>query len=327
MSMINDNIGIYCKKLTEADMGDKASSNQTHIGLIGQGFPSLKSGDVADAYLLYEGSAQRLPVYYKLIGDKRSPLIQAGLNKHENSITKEIRNIIRHISGVHSFYLLWFVYYDKPIFWLVRNGSDDYRFFSNMNILSAASYTKSDNIHYSSTIKYLEQCYQILDFEKDCNNPITTEDAQTSLSVNSEDVSCNFAKDENKEQNLLSVLSRLKKDMLIKSFQLSSGCPYDFSVVDNSGNFYFGVEGNIYSNQFVVDNQFISFINNQNCRRIILCYKDDKGYNFCKTGFEVIEGLLDILSNNVTDIYKYHGCRLLNFEIGMPLDLFSFEVI
>lgn len=124
------------KKLTKADLG-LSTSNQTHIGLLGDVFTFLEDEDVVkQAMLIYEDYCDILTCSFDRIenpdGSFRSPKIKTGTNRID-SVVGKIREFARQFP-TSNWYLVWVgLESEELVFWLIKEDSQDFelakRFF------------------------------------------------------------------------------------------------------------------------------------------------------------------------------------------------------
>lgn len=125
---------IGVKLLSDADLGRSPLSNQTHIGLSIKTLTFLRNGEIVDnAHLIYENISRSLCCNFDLIlredGRIDAPKIRKGYEG--NSIVDEIRRLCYESPG-YDWYLVWFGLRNQElIFWLIREGSEDYKMFSH----------------------------------------------------------------------------------------------------------------------------------------------------------------------------------------------------
>lgn len=129
---IHEEKKIGLKKLSEADLGKKETSNQTHIGLYNEILTFLPNNDVSvDALFIYEDNVKMLTMYFDRIKRKNSkrfqtPKIKSG-GYNSTSIVTRIREITQSSSNSTSWYLFWLgLENELPVFYLINNNSDDF---------------------------------------------------------------------------------------------------------------------------------------------------------------------------------------------------------
>lgn len=143
----NNEKRIGFKKLTSADLGMSASSNQTHIGLYEGVLDFLENTDVVkSAMLIYNDYCDILNCSFDRIkmpnGEYRSPKIKTG-NDATNSIVYRIREFARSDAKA-DWYLAWTgLESEEIVFWLIKGGTKDYEiarsFFSDKRIIDESS--------------------------------------------------------------------------------------------------------------------------------------------------------------------------------------------
>ena len=127
------------KELTDADLGAKPTSHQTHIGLFGDVFTFLPNSiEISDSLVIYNNSYSELPVFFDRIenpdGSFRSPKIRTGANKG-NSVVSFIRTTAASLPSNLKWYLFWFgLKSERPVFFLFNNGSETYTDICNLGL-------------------------------------------------------------------------------------------------------------------------------------------------------------------------------------------------
>lgn len=117
------------KKLTRSDLG-LDNNHVTHIGLLGDVLTFLPNDDVIrSGLLIYDDYCDILNFYFDRIlrdgGDYNSPKIKSG-NDRNNSIVVKIREIAKTDPN-SNWFLIWFgLESEEVVFWLVKDGSNDY---------------------------------------------------------------------------------------------------------------------------------------------------------------------------------------------------------
>ena len=126
----NEENRISIKRLTDADLSRKVTSNQTHIGLSDNSLTFMGNKKRArTAILVHKNSwfAEKCDIgkITRKNGRHDAPKISMGGRNTENLVSR-IRKIAS--TNKHAHYLLWFASdTDTPVFWLVRKGSADYK--------------------------------------------------------------------------------------------------------------------------------------------------------------------------------------------------------
>lgn len=159
---VEKRIGI--KKLTDADLGFSAKSNQTHIGLYSEVLTYLDDSDVVkSAMLVYENSCEILDCIFDRIenpdGTFRSPKIRKG--NDGNSVVEKIRLIASKDKSA-DWYLVWSGMESQQLyFWLFDNKSNDFNMVCDALSSKLSGVLTDDDTSYAK-IKYL--------FEQKINN-------------------------------------------------------------------------------------------------------------------------------------------------------------
>ncbi len=153
------------KTLTEADLGQKITSHQTHIGLFDDILTFLPNQSDIDeqALLIYEKEIIPLSLNFNRIqnpdGSYRSPKIRIG-NRDEVSIVSTIRDFASKNTGA-IWYLFWFgLESEQIVFLLFNNESNTYKDILglglNLKQRKRGRITKKDSI-FNSVLDYIEQ--------------------------------------------------------------------------------------------------------------------------------------------------------------------------
>ena len=112
------------KKLSQADLGLKSTSHQTHIGLYMNVLSFLKNSDVMQpALFIYDDYSDILPCYFDRIHNPndtfRSPKIKSG--KSGDSIARKIREITSK-SPELDWYLIWSSFDNNQLVFILTNN-------------------------------------------------------------------------------------------------------------------------------------------------------------------------------------------------------------
>lgn len=160
----NEKIIAY-KQLTDADLGRRKTSNQTHIGLFGDVFTYLpNSFEVDDSMLIYNNSVEFLPLNFDRIenpdGSFRSPKIRKG-EKNEVSVVTFIRDRAKECADNVRWYLFWFgLKGGQPVFFLFNETSDTYKEMTLLGIElreGIKNRITEQTQQFSPLLKYLEK--------------------------------------------------------------------------------------------------------------------------------------------------------------------------
>ena len=129
---LHDEKRIGYKELSDADLGRKATTNQTHIGLFDDVLTFLPNKTVvSDAMVIYDEKAKTVPLYFDRImnpdGTYRSPKIRAGRKRNEMSVLSFIRSTVKNVASSGTWYLFWFGLKSKqPVFLIFNKESQIY---------------------------------------------------------------------------------------------------------------------------------------------------------------------------------------------------------
>lgn len=120
------------KEMTDADLGRKPTSHQTHIGLFDDVLTFLPNNiEINDCMVIYNKSVEFLSLNFDRIGNPdgsfRSPKIRMG-GREVVSVVTFIRDKARDYSIDTKWYLFWFgLESEQPVFFLFNNLSDTYK--------------------------------------------------------------------------------------------------------------------------------------------------------------------------------------------------------
>ena len=120
------------KEMTDADLGRKLTSHQTHIGLFDDVLTFLPNNiEINDCMMIYNKSVEFLSLNFDRIenpdGSFRSPKIRAG-GRDVVSIVTFIRDKAKDFPNDTKWYLFWFgLKSEQPVFFLFNNLSDTYK--------------------------------------------------------------------------------------------------------------------------------------------------------------------------------------------------------
>lgn len=132
---------ISIKRLSDADLKRSAKSNQTHIGLSNHSLTYIQDNKKEySAMLIYGAYCDILKCEVGRIQRKNgtfdAPNVKSN-GRNGESIVRSIRDFAKNDSNTN-FYLLWFgLDIGTPVFWLMREGSDDFKMIDGLcNILT-----------------------------------------------------------------------------------------------------------------------------------------------------------------------------------------------
>lgn len=155
---INKEKKIGYKRLSAADLGLGATSNQTHIGLYEKMLNFLDDADTTTAMLIYDDYCEILNCDFNRIenpdGTYRSPKIRKGTDGN-NTIVKQIRKFAK-ANPEREYYLLWFgLDSNELLFWLMDNTSNDFLLISKYLPKVNKVYDESQ-INFSNLLNLIE---------------------------------------------------------------------------------------------------------------------------------------------------------------------------
>lgn len=152
------------KEMTDADLGRKLTSHQTHIGLFDDVLTFLPNNiEINDCMMIYNKSVEFLSLNFDRIenpdGSFRSPKIRAG-GRDVVSIVTFIRDKAKDFPNDTKWYLFWFgLKSEQPVFFLFNNLSDTYKEILALGVKLPhrikGRITPMDS-PYSALLKYLE---------------------------------------------------------------------------------------------------------------------------------------------------------------------------
>lgn len=175
---------ISIKKLSQADLHRNNTSHQTHIGLSDHSLTYIQdSKKEYSAMLIYDNYCDILKCEVGRIrrknGTFNSPNVKS-VGRTVESVVKSIREFAKKDSSME-FYLLWFgLDIGTPVFWLIREKSEDY--YAINNICDIASLKHRDVRNYDNSKKNYEL---ILDYVKNRLERVST-DLQRQLIIAAE---------------------------------------------------------------------------------------------------------------------------------------------
>lgn len=321
------------KELSHADLGRKATSNQTHIGLFDDVLTFLgNSVRIPDAMAIYNEHAEMLSLHFDRIqnpdGSFRSPKIRSG--RDTNSVLSFIRRTVRNVDPEGTWYLFWFGLKSKqPVFLFFNKGSKTYHDLCRLGINlqpSIKDRLDSGDPAFARLVHYLERVVNI------SGNSFAEE---LELSVQTGRVSVpnvrryNFRKAYDRSvkvgregEVLIDLfLASQKASGQILSYQWmnqneESGLPYDFCFENVNGHFtYLDVKTTDYrfEQKMVFSNQEIAFASEHNDSYCIYrVYCDEHGNRLLRICIDS-EGLFHQI-NRKTDAYKDEIIDLANVQ-------------
>lgn len=236
------------KQLTDADLGRKTTSNQTHIGLFGDVFTFLPNDiEIDDAMVIFNGNVEFFSANFNRIENPnhtfRSPKIKTG-GRNAVSVVTFIRDKSKEYSKGVVWYLFWFgLKSEQPVFFLFNKNSDTYNDMVSIgvdlkeNIKAKLEPTDST---YSALLNYLEDIVNK-------SGKAIAEELEVIAQTNDKSVSNYRTYDIDRARNIFSEIGRAGEELVNKYFTVKlkknhiahyewknkdkeSGLPYDFSV-------------------------------------------------------------------------------------------------
>lgn len=295
---LHDESKIGYKILSEADLGLKKSSHQTHIGLSEQVLSYLSDREEVseNSIFIYEDKLDYIDAYFDRIqcpnGSFRSPKIRVG-ERGCVSVVSTIRGIVKNHSDCR-WYLVWFgLKSEKIVFFLFNDQSEDYKKILDIGLMIGSKGTKTLDINnpiFKTLVNYLENKMNTNGIEVlkelEVSSQIQEIDSEKKFRRYDIDIANQRFKDVGKMGECLvaKYLSDKVSNGSLTSFTWynennESGLPYDFSFQDNNENIYYldvKTTGFDFNQQMIFSSQEIEFIsqsNNNYC--IYRVYKDE----------------------------------------------------
>lgn len=269
------------KILSDADLGIRLTSHQTHIGLYGDTLDFITNYyQEASAQLIYGDtvydSISMLGGIENPDGTFRSPKIRIG-EEDDNAVARLIRDIARE-DPQSNWYLLWLgLENEELVFLLIKEYSDDYNVLVQQreNLDSGRVYTTDRD--FNQIINLLNTKINKLNFsyfeELELLSQVTEGTLTTSRKPRRYDIikaQKLFQEIGEKGEELVNEhLNRLVYSREIKSFQWmnqnsESGLPFDFEIQGNNGNIiYSDAKSTSYrfEQKMIFSSQELQFIN------------------------------------------------------------------
>lgn len=289
------------KRLSPADLGLGASSNQTHIGLYDGILTFLNNQDVEQkAMFIYEDSCDIIDCYFDRIenqdGSFRSPKIRKGSGV---SIVTIIRDLASRYREIENWYLVWFgLESEEIVFYLFNNQSYN---FNQLSALIALNERDHGRIEYNdqrfeTLIDYLESIVNNNSTDIISELEILSQIGNTDRRFKRYDIdkANKLFKEVGQRGECLiaEYLDKLKHQKEIEAFNWynensESGLPYDFTVQDKEQNItYIDVKSTSlkFEQPIIFSNQEIGFITgvplyeiyrvydiNEQCQHLRIC--------------------------------------------------------
>lgn len=332
---LHDEKKIGYKRLSDADLGTSASSNQTHIGLSEAVLTFLSDRDAVGegSIFIYENSFDYIDAYFDRIenpdGTFRSPKIRTG-DRNVVSIVTTIRDIVGNNESNQSWFLFWFgLKNEKLVFFLFNNDSEDYKNISSFGLDLNRTGTKSINASspvFDTLMSYIER-----KINKNGEDELKELEIKTQIEVVKPDRKyreydikkaneINAQTGKQGEELVKVYLQRQQYLGHIKSFAWSNedketGKPYDFSFQDLRDNvIYLDVKttGYDFNQKMIFSSQEIDFISNtpnQYCiYRVFKSENDEFLLRICDNSKE--------LSTKINQINEVYSESLSSIKVG-----------
>lgn len=343
---LHDEKKIGYKALTNADLGRKETSHQTHIGLFDDVFTFFpNSKEVTDAMLIYENQVEFLSVNFDRIQNPnntfRSPKIKTG-GTNVVSVVSYIRDRAKEKDSEMIWYLFWFgLKSEQPVFFLFNESSSAYTDICNMGLaLNEKVKGRLQKSHpaFSLVLSYLETIVN------SCNEKNLQE---LELTVQTQEKNTRFRKyDINQAQELYTKIGKEGERLIDQYFenQLAKnlisnynwmnkekecGLPYDFYIETLDAEIiYLDVKTTLYnfSQKMIFSNQEIEFATGcANKYWIFRVYQDtDKNYclrvcNNVKILFEKILNITEEFKNILITLAQIETMKMAIFPLNDDL--------
>jgi len=265
---IHDENKVGYKCLTDADLGRKSSTHQTHIGLFDDVltfFPNNVERD--DAMFVYDNQATIMPMSFDRIempnGSFRSPKIRTG-GRNSVTVVSTIRSIAQSFPNNAKWFLFWFgLKSGQVVFFLFNSTSQTFKDITNMKIIltdTVKGRIEKTNSAYSNFINYLETIINANSepIQKELEVISQTDPIQAIEKYRKYDIEkANSVFKNIGQQGEAIVYEYLKQKQANKEIsnltwynenKLESGLPYDFSFQDHAGNLiYLDVKATSYT--------------------------------------------------------------------------------
>ena len=342
------------KELTDADIGRKPTSHQTHIGLFDDVltfFPS--SVELEDAMVIYNDKVEIMSVSFDRIENPnqsfRSPKIRTG-GSGAVSVVSFIRDKVKNSSLQTRWFLFWFgLKSGQPVFFFFDNTSSTYKDITSLGIKldpKVKARIGSGDPHFYEILQYLQNVVNKNGFETTKELELVAQGAvPTKRNYRSYDI--------DRANLLFRNLGREGEELVDKYFseQLSnqyiqsylwvnkeseSGKPYDFCVEKNNGDIiYIDVKNTHYDfeQKMIFSSQEIKFITElQNKYQIYRVYGDvgRKFLRICNNArplFATIYNKICTLEKDICNIAEIETIKMailpshsdLTFDREIPL--------
>lgn len=269
------------KQLTDADLGRKPTSNQTHIGLFDDVFTFLPNEiEINDAMVIFDDSVEFLSANFNRIENPdhsfRSPKIKTG-GRDVVSVVTFIRDKAKDCPNDVLWYLFWFgLESEQPVFFLFNKNSKTYDDMLSIGVNlkeNVKARLEPTDATYSVLLNYLENIVNK-------SGKAIAEELEVIAQTNDKTISNYRSYDVDKARQIFLTIGRTGEELINQYFseQLrkkriahyewknkdkESGLPYDFSVETLQNEvLYLDVKTTNYSfeQKMIFSNQEIKFV-------------------------------------------------------------------
>lgn len=343
------------KALTDADLGRKTTSHQTHIGLFDDVLTFLPNQRIIDdsAMLIYENNTEILSLNFNRIqnpdGTFRSPKINMG-GRDTISVASTIRDISKRYDEDLTWYIFWFgLESGQTVFWLFNESSSFYadilKLGLSLNPTSKGRVTETSPI-FNEILLYIEKdldnstknLLQELEIETQLPGKLITENKIRKCDIVRAQQLFSYIGQKG-EEFVAEYFDKLKyKNQIVKynwvNKSSESGYPYDFCYQDLSDNIiYLDVKTTkfdfdqkiIYSGKEI---EFALSVPNQcyNIYRVYNLTENDANLRICKdcsTHFGAIYDCVSGFSESLNSIET--NIQSVNFAFQPNIEVLTFE--
>ena len=326
--------------MSEADLGQKSTSHQTHIGLFDDILTFLQNREVEQrAMFIYNNTCDIVDCYFDRIenpdGTFRSPKIRAG-ERNAISVFTIIRSLAKEDPD-RKWYIVWFgLESEEVVFCLFNDQSDDFNFFSQHIKLKFTTKPPKGRIErtdyqFNSLISYLENIVnergaelvselEVASQTGSTNKfrPFDVEKANELFKITGKDG----------ESLVAAYLHGMKEQGKIVNYtwvnqEGETGLPYDFVIQLNNQNLvHADVKSTAYKFEqpMVFSSQEISFINTTPYYTIFRVYglgDEQRSMRVCET----CKSYVPKLDNCITEfgkILKSQNAELQSVKLAVP---------
>ena len=236
------------KQLTDADLGRRPTSNQTHIGLFGDVFTFLPNDiEIDDAMVIFDENVEFLSANFNRIENPdhtfRSPKIKTG-GRDAVSVVTFIRDKAKEYSDTTIWYLFWFgLESEQPVFFLFNKDSATYNDIISIGVdlkENVKNRLEPKDTTYAALLNYLENIVNK-------SGKQIAEELEVIAQTNDKNTLNYRTFDIDKARQIFSTIGRTGEELVNQYFaeqlrknrithyewknkEKESGLPYDFSV-------------------------------------------------------------------------------------------------